>query len=137
MPQPFDIICVQDPPRDFAFGSFAPYNLWHDAGRELTELDNPYFNPGSMPSSSKREDRERMRKRVAFFVHNSSDWRVTTYNNQNRKLVASLELTTASDQIAIHNVYKRSQKVSIDRLAATCMGRDCDILLGDFNLHPL
>ena len=58
-----------------------------------------------------------------------------TYNNRNSKLVATLQLTTPSGQIAIHNVYNRSQTVNIGQLAATCIGRDCDILIGDFNLH--
>ena len=50
-------------------------------------------------------------------------------------LVATLSVGTPLGELHIHNVYNRNKDVEIDRLAATCMGGDSTVLLGDFNLH--
>ena len=69
MEQPFDIICVQNPPRDVKFVD------WFDDRKEFTEDDHPLANTrASTPALRKK-------MRVAYFVHRSiptTDWRVTT-----------------------------------------------------------
>lgn len=125
MPQPFDIICAQDPPHNVPWLSHGPYNLWYDAGREVTEEDK--FRAKSYKL-----------KHVVFYVHNSihiSHCKIHTYKDHNTNLVATLRLLTPAGYIDLHNVYNRLQSVDIDQLVETCTGKGGDILLGDFNLH--
>ena len=131
MRQPFDIIYVQDPPQELPFLSSGFYNLWFDVGRELTEDDHPLADArASSPNL-------RNKTRVAYFVHRSiptTDWRVTTDDDHNTGLVATLQLSTPSGKIILRNVYNRFKSVDIDELLETCTGA-AHIVLGDFNLH--
>lgn len=125
MPQPFDIICVQDPPHNVPWLSRGPYNLWYDAGRELTEADK--FRPNSYKL-----------KHVVFYVHNSipvTHCKLITRNDRNADMVATLRLMTPAGYIDFHNVYNRLKSVDIDQLVSACTQGDGNILLGDFNLH--
>ncbi|KAF5637085.1 hypothetical protein F25303_8025 [Fusarium sp. NRRL 25303] len=76
---------------------------------------------------------------VGFYVHNSiptTSWRVKTCKGANRELLATLEITTATKPLAIHNVYNHLNKLKVDPLISyldSYTGHS--ILLGDFNYH--
>ena len=130
MPQPFHLICIQDPPRNLPWKRRGPYLLWYEAVRPLTETDNPYINPGMSPD---------MEKRVAFLILKSldvKDWRIATHDS-NSSLVITLRLTTASGEIVtFHNVYNHQNTLNIDQLFDDIgVEPHGQILLGDFNLH--
>ncbi|KAF5540863.1 hypothetical protein FMEXI_8360 [Fusarium mexicanum] len=76
---------------------------------------------------------------VGFYVHNSiptTSWRVKTCKGANRELLATLEIATSTEPLAIHNVYNHVNRLNVDRLLSyldSYAGHS--ILLGDFNYH--
>ncbi|KAF5252340.1 hypothetical protein FANTH_2640 [Fusarium anthophilum] len=76
---------------------------------------------------------------VGFYVHNSiltTSWRVKTCKGANRELLATLEIATATEPLAIHNVYNHVNRLNVDRLLSyldSYAGHS--ILLGDFSYH--
>lgn len=124
MKAPYDIICVQDPPKRLAFCR-GLYHVWYNAGRELTEEDDTW-------------DDAPMETRVAFLVNQSLravDWRVTPCTGHNSRLIATLRLTTGIGDISVHNVYNRYQAMDINQFIDTCTGEGAHIIFGDFNEH--
>ena len=124
MDRPFDVICVQDPPKRLAFCSRGLYDTWYNAGRELTEDDTSEDAP--------------MENRVAFLVNRelrTVDWRVESCTNHNSRLIATLGLTTEQGDIFVHNLYSRYQTIDITQLIETCTGEGAHIIFGDFNEH--
>ena len=125
MDSPFDIICVQDPPKSLPFCGRGSYYVWYNAGRELTEADNTSYDTP-------------MKGRVAFYVDQSLrpvDWRVNYCNTSNIHLVATLRLTTTMGDIFIHNVYNCLKQLDIQQFIRTCTGEGAHIIFGDFNEH--
>lgn len=134
MPQPFHIICLQDPPLEVAYDSPGAYKPWHHTSRELTEHDNPRMTTYTKVIPSKPVEV----KGVAFYIYESipvTDWRVEIYDDQNADLLATLHLNTSAGIIHIHNVYNRQKLIDMEQLASSCRLGSADILLGDFNLH--
>ena len=146
MDDPFDVICIQDPPPLIAAKSLGIYNVWSKTEREVTEQDRPYMKKygyrvrksGSMGKFTTAPDPPTILG-VAFLVRRDmpiETWSVETYDNDNSTLVASLRLQTVSGHtIHFYNVYNRRCDVNTDQLNETCMEAGADILLGDFNLH--
>ncbi|KAF5601665.1 uncharacterized protein FSUBG_8030 [Fusarium subglutinans] len=88
-----------------------------------------------------RPQEERIRG-VGFYVHSSlrtDQWRVRSYPGDNEDIFATLELTTLSGLLAIHNAYNHNNRLDVPALLqhlASYESSKCDmVLLGDFNYH--
>ncbi|KAF5968496.1 hypothetical protein FBULB1_10710 [Fusarium bulbicola] len=88
-----------------------------------------------------RPEEERIRG-VGFYVHSSlrtDQWRVRSYPDDNEDIFATLELTTPSGLLAIHNVYNHNNRLDVPALLqhlASYESSKCDmVLLRDFNYH--
>ena len=116
-----------------SFGSY-DYTLAYDAGTEIIADDNPkHVNKVSNMGRARMEKEDPrwkvrfsrrgacwLKRRIFFYVRKSipvSDWAMATYNNANTYLVATLQLTTLSGEIFLHNVYNQN----LDLIASTCL----------------
>lgn len=139
MVTPWDIIAVQDPPKSLPWwrGSLGKYHIWFETDRPLEEEHNPQPNLRRKTCQTDKPPKEFELAVVAFFVIRTippQNWAAFLPRGLSGK-VATLSVTTsAGDSIRIHNVYNQRAAINLELLAQHSMG-DCDMLLGDFNLH--
>lgn len=125
-----DIVAVQDPPWKVPWLGSYPYEVDFCPDRPLLEGDNP--------DEQKDPTKHVPLAGVCFYVHKSipkERWNVIYHDNDNKKLSATLHLSTPSGQVAIHNVYNLEKRVNIDQLIDETTASRRNIIVGDFNLH--
>ncbi|KAL8688176.1 MAG: hypothetical protein Q9218_005850 [Villophora microphyllina] len=130
MPEPFHVICGQDPSSQLPWLSTGAWVLWYGGGKELSDDDDPRL------SRDAPREKRLMKTRVGSWVHNSilhHEWGVIKHDSTD--LVATLRLKTVSGYIDFHNVYNHQTELKIPDLMDICDGTGAQSLLRDFNLN--
>ncbi|CAG9949292.1 unnamed protein product [Clonostachys rosea f. rosea IK726] len=145
----WDIIALQDLPREFAFTQTPGFDLFYWVNREVEENDKPPppWDSRKKPDTTKVQEDDGAKPKelklglVGFYIAqyiSSLNWAISRASDgANRELVATLHLTTEDAIIDIHNIYNYENQLNLDELFTYAAGSEHVIFVGDFNIeHP-